>query len=77
MKRSLRYVLAVAFVVAITAVAVSAMAFTGHDTSATRAVRKPEGAHSSRSTEQIRAERRESFSRTGCSKHMRQMTPDV
>jgi hypothetical protein len=73
MKRSLRSLLAVAFLVAITAVAVSAMALTGNDASATPVkVRSPAA-----SADQIRAERRESFRRTGCSKHMRQNTPDV
>jgi hypothetical protein len=59
--------LAVAFLVAVTAFAVSAMAFTGRDASATRPnVRSPAA-----SADQIRAERRESFRRTRCSKHMR------
>ena len=73
MKRRMRVVLAVAFVMAVTAVAASAMAFTGRDASATPVkVRNPAGL-----ADQIRAERRESFSRTGCSKHVRQNTPDV
>ena len=73
MKRRMRVALAVAFLVAVTAVAVSAMAFTGRDASATPVkVRSPAA-----SADQIRAERRESFRRTGCSKHMRQNTPDV
>jgi hypothetical protein len=72
MKRRMRVALAVAFLVAVTAVAVSAMVLTGHDASATPVkVRSPAA-----SAEQIRAERRESFSRTGC-KHRRQNTPDV
>jgi hypothetical protein len=73
MKRRMRVALAVAFLVAVTAVAVSAMAFTGRDASATRPkVRSPAA-----SADQIRVERRESFRRTGCAKHMRQNTPDV
>ncbi len=73
MKRRMRVALTVASLVAVTVVAVSAMAFTGHDASATPVkVRSPAA-----SADQIRAERRESFRRTGCSKHMRQNTPDV
>ena len=73
MKRRMRVALAVAFLVAVTAFAASAMALTGRDASATPVkVRSPAA-----SADQIRAERRESFSRTGCSKHMRQNTPDV
>jgi hypothetical protein len=73
MKRRMRVALAVAFLVAATVVAASAMALTRHDASATpMKVRSPAGL-----ADQIRAERRESFSRTGCSKHMRQNTPDV
>jgi hypothetical protein len=73
MSRRIRVALAVAFVVAVTAVAASAMAFTGRDASATPVkVRGPAA-----SADQIRAERRESFRRTGCSKHIRQNTPDV
>ena len=73
MKRRMRVVLAVAFLVAVTAFTVSAMAFTGRDGSATR----PKVSRPAASADQIRAERRESFRRTGCSKHMRQNTPDV
>jgi hypothetical protein len=73
MKRRMRVALAVTFLVAVTAFAVSAMALTGRDASATRpTVRSPAA-----SADQIRVERRESFRRTGCSKHMRQTTPDV
>jgi len=73
MKTRMRVALAVAFLVAVTAVAVSAMAFTGRDASATPVkVRSPAAS----SADQIRAERRESFRRTGC-KHGRQNTPDV
>ena len=74
MKIRLRTALAVASAVAVTAVAASALAFTGNDASAT----KPSGAQKARTpaalADQIRAERRESYSRTGCSKHMRQNT---
>jgi len=69
----MRVVLAVAFLVAVTAVAASAMAFTGRDASATPVKVRNQATLA----DQIRAERRESFSRTGCSKHMRQNTPDV
>jgi hypothetical protein len=73
MKRRMRVALAVAFLVAVTVFAVSAMALSGRDANATRpTVRSPAA-----SADQIRAERRESFRRTGCSKHMRQHTPDV
>jgi hypothetical protein len=73
MKRRMRVALAVAFLVAVTAFAVSAMAFTGRDASPTQPkVRSPAA-----SADQVRAERRESFRRTKCSKHMRQSTPDV
>ena len=73
MKRRMHVALAVAFLVTVTVFAVSAMALTGRDASATQPkVRSPAA-----SAEQIRAERRESFRRTGCSKHMRQNTPDV
>jgi hypothetical protein len=73
MKRRIRVALAVVFLVAVTAFTVSATALTGHDASATR----PRVRSSAASADQLRAERRESFSRTGCSKHMRQNTPDV
>jgi hypothetical protein len=73
MKRRMRVALTVASLVAVMVVTVSAMAFTGRDASATPVkVRSPAA-----SADQIRAERRESFRRTGCSKHMRQNTPDV
>jgi hypothetical protein len=73
MKRRIRVALAVVFLVAVTAFTLSVRALTGHDASATRPkVRSPAA-----SADQLRAERRESFSRTGCSKHMRQNTPDV
>ena len=73
MTRRMRVALLVAFLVAVTVFTVSAMALTGRDASATRPkVRTPAA-----SADQIRAERRESFRRTGCSKHMRQNTPDV
>jgi hypothetical protein len=74
MSRRIRVALAVAFVMAVTAVAASAMAFTGHRASATPVkVRSPAAS----AADQIRAERRESFRRTGCSKHIRQNAPDV
>ena len=50
MKRSLRYMLVVAFLVAITAVTASAMAFSRPRRQRDEAVRKPEGTHSSRSS---------------------------
>jgi hypothetical protein len=68
----MRVALAVGFILAITAFAVSAMAFTGSNSSATPVkVRSPAA-----SADQVRVERRESFKRTGC-KHARQYTPDV
>jgi hypothetical protein len=58
---------------AVTAVAASAMAFTGRDASATPVKARSPAASVA---DQIRAERRESFRRTGC-KHVRHNTPDV
>jgi hypothetical protein len=73
MKRRMRVALTIASLVAVTVITVSAMAFTGRDASGTPVkVRSPAA-----SADQIRAERRESFRRTGCSKHMRQHAPDV
>ncbi len=77
MKRSLRYMLAVAFLVAITVVTASAMAFTGHDASATRPSESPKVRTPAALAEQVRLDRRESFSDTGCSWHMLLITPDV
>jgi hypothetical protein len=68
----MRLALAVAFIVAVTAFAVSATAFSGDNSSATPVkVRSPAA-----SADQVRVERRESFKRTGC-KHVRRNTPDV
>ena len=77
MKSRLRYALAVAFLAAITAVAASALVFAGNDENASRTSGSPKARTPAALAEQVRAERRESFSRTGCSKHMRQITPDV
>ena len=77
MKRSLRYMLAVAFLVAITAVTASAMAFAGHDASATKPSGSPKARTPAALAEQVRLDRRESFSDTGCSWHMLLITPDV
>ena len=72
MKRRMRVALAVASLVAVTVVTVSAMAFTGHDASATPVkVRSPAA-----SADQIRADRRESFRHWMLEAH-RQNTPDV
>jgi FlaG/FlaF family flagellin (archaellin) len=77
MKRRLRFAFAIALVVAVTVVAASAIAFAGHDSKAT----PQSGASKARTpaaAEQIRVERRDSFLRTGCSKHMRHgVAPDV
>jgi hypothetical protein len=78
MKRRLRAALAVAFLVAITAVAVSAMAFTGHDATATRPSGSPKARNPAALAEQIRVDRRDSFRHTGCSKRVRRLeAPDV
>jgi hypothetical protein len=77
LKRRLRFALAVAFLMAITTVAVSAIAFTGHDASATRPSGSPKARSPAASAEQIRVDRRDSFRRTGCSKHWRPLNPDV
>jgi hypothetical protein len=78
MKRRLRFAFAVAFLVAITAVAVSAVAFTGHDASATRPSGSPKARTPAALAEQIRVERSDSFRRTGCSKRVRRLeAPDV
>jgi len=78
MKKRLHTALVVAFLVAVTAVAVSAMAFPGRDASATR----PSGSQKARTpaalAEQIRVDRRDSFQHKGCSKRARPLeAPDV
>jgi hypothetical protein len=77
MKRRLRFAFAIALVVAVTVVAASAIAFAGRDAKAV----PQSGASKARTpaaAEQIRAERRDSFRRTGCSKHVRhRVAPDV
>ena len=77
MKRSLRYALAVALLVAITAVTASAMAVTGRDASATKPSGVPKARAPAALAEQVRLDRRESLSDTGCSWHMLLITPDV
>jgi hypothetical protein len=78
MKRHLRSALAVALVVAITAVAVSAMAFTGRDASATSRSGSPKARTPGALAEQVRVDRRDSFRHTGCSKKARRsVAPDV
>ncbi len=78
MKKRLRSALAVAFLVAITAVAVSAMAFTRHDASATRPSGSPKARTPAALAEQVRVDRSDSFRRTGCSKGARRLeAPDV
>ena len=77
MRRRLHYALAVAFLFAITAGAVSAMAFSRHDASATRPSASPKARAPAALAEQVRLDRRESFADTGCSWHMLLITPDV
>jgi hypothetical protein len=78
MKSRLRYALAVAFLVAITAVAASALVFTGNDENASKTSESPNARTPVALAEQIRADRRDSLLRhRQCSKHMRQATPDV
>jgi uncharacterized membrane protein len=70
MKRRLRFAFAIALVVVVTVVAASAIALAGHEAKAT----SQSGASKARTpaaAEQIRAERRDSFRRTGCSNHWR------
>ena len=77
MKRSLRYAIAVVFVLAITVVAVSAVASGGHDLSAKRQPGGPTARAPAALTEQIRVDRRDSR-HGGCSKRARRLeTPDV
>ena len=76
MKRNLRSALAVAFLVGVTAVAASAMAFTGHDASAKRPSVSTKATPAAL-TEQIRVDRRDSARHTGCSKARRHEAPDV
>ena len=77
MKRHLRIALTGAFLVAVAVVAVSALAFTGRDASAV----KPSASQKARTAalaEQIRVDRRDSYSRTGCSQRVRPVhAPDV
>jgi hypothetical protein len=78
MKRRLRFALTVAFLVAIAVVALSAMALTGHDASAVRPAASPKARTPDAIAEQLRVDRRDSFSRTGCSKRVRPVhAPDV
>lgn len=78
MKRRLHVVLAIALLVAVTGVAVSAMAFTGRDTSAVKPSASPKARTPAALSEQIRVDRRDSYSRTGCSKRVRPVhAPDV
>jgi hypothetical protein len=80
MKRHLRIALTGAFLVAVAVVAVSAMAFTGGEASAVKP--KPSANPKARTpaamAEQIRVDRRDSYSRTGCKHRVRQVdAPDV
>jgi hypothetical protein len=78
MKRRLRFAFAIGLVVAIMAVAVSAVAFRGHDASATRPSGSPKARTPAALAEQIRVDRRDSLRRTGCSKRARRLeAPDV
>jgi hypothetical protein len=76
MKIRLRTALAVAFAVAITVIAFSAMAFTGNDASATRPSEAQKARAPAALTEQIRVDRRDSR-HGGCSKRRLLETPDV
>ena len=78
MKKHLRIAITGAFLVAVAVVTFSAMAFAGRDTSGV----KPSGSAKARApaalAEQIRVDRRDSYSRTGCSKRVRPVhAPDV
>ena len=80
MKRGLRSVLVVALLVALSVVAVSAMAFTGRDASTVRPSGSPvqKARTPTALAEQLRVDRRDSYSRTGCSKRVRPVhAPDV
>jgi hypothetical protein len=78
MKRRLRFALALGLVVAVTAVAASAIAFAGRDASATRPSGSPTARTPAAQAEQIRVDRRDSFRHTGCSKRVRRLeAPDV
>ena len=71
MKRRLHLALPVAFLAAATVVAFSAMAFTRHDASAVKPSASPKARAPAALAEQIRVDRRDSYSRTGCSKRAR------
>ena len=78
MTRRMRFALVIAFLVAVTAGALSAMAFTGRDASAVRPSASPKARAPASLAEQVRVDRRDSFSRTGCSKRARPVdAPDV
>ena len=77
MKRRMRVALAVAFLVAVTAFAVSAMALTGRDASATPPSGSPKARTPATLAEQARVDRSDSFRRTGCSKRAHTEAPDV
>lgn len=77
MKR-LRFALPVVLLLAVMAVTLSAMAFTGRDAGAVKPSASPKARAPAALTEQIRVDRRDSFSRTGCSKRVRPVhAPDV
>jgi hypothetical protein len=78
MTRRLRFAFMVAFLAAVTAGALSAMAFTGRDASAVRPAASLKARAPAALAEQVRVDRRDSFSRTGCSKRARPVhVPDV
>ena len=78
MKRRLHLALTVAFLAAATVVAFSAMAFTGRDASAVKPSASPKVRAPAALAEQIRVDRRDSYSRTGCSKRARPIqAPDL
>ncbi len=77
MKRNLRFALAVAFLVAVTAVTASAMAFTGHNASAKRPSVSTKATPAALN-EQTRVDPRDSARHTGCSKRAKRLeAPDV
>ena len=78
MTRRLRFALTAALLVSVTAVALSAIAFTGRDASAVRPSASPKARAPAAQAEQVRVDRRDSYSRTGCSKRVRPVhAPDV
>ena len=78
MKKHTRWALAIVVLAAVAVAAASAMAFAGRDASATRSDNVKARSSISSADDAVRAERRESFSHTGCSKRTeRASTPAV